>query len=168
VKGVDIAVGVAQRRPDVPFVFVESWELNPLRRARLKRRLPPNVRYRPPVADMREVYAETKIVLVPSRWAEAWGRVVSEAQLSGIPALASDRGGLPESVGPGGLLLDPDADLDGWTEALARMWDDEAEYVRLAALAEQHARRPEFEPRAIAAALLTELEGQAARGEIRP
>jgi glycosyltransferase involved in cell wall biosynthesis len=158
VKGVDIAVGVAQRRPDVPFVFVESWELNPVRRARLKRRLPPNVRFRTPVADMREVYAETKIVLVPSRWPEAWGRVVSEAQVSGIPALASDRGGLPESVGPGGRLLDPDVGLDRWAEALGRMWDDEAEYARLATLAEQHARRPEFEPRAIAATLLSELE----------
>jgi glycosyltransferase involved in cell wall biosynthesis len=84
--------------------------------------------------------------------------VVSEAQVSGIPALASNRGGLPESVGPGGLLLDPDGGLDRWTEALARMWDDEAEYARLAELAEQHARRPEFEPRAIAAALLSEFE----------
>jgi glycosyltransferase involved in cell wall biosynthesis len=157
VKGVDIAVGVARRRPDVPFAFVESWELNPLRRAVLKRRLPANVVLHAPTADMREVYAETKIVLVPSRWAEAWGRVVSEAQVSGIPALASDRGGLPESVGPGGALLDPDAGLDRWTEALARMWDDEAEYARLAKLAEQHARRPEFEHGAIAAALLSEL-----------
>jgi glycosyltransferase involved in cell wall biosynthesis len=104
------------------------------------------------------VYAETKIVLVPSRWAEAWGRVVSEAQVSGIPALASDRGGLPESVGSGGILVDPDAGLDRWTEALARLWDDEAEFASLAALAEQHARRPEFEPRAIAATLLSELE----------
>jgi glycosyltransferase involved in cell wall biosynthesis len=158
VKGVDIAAGVARRRPDVPFAFVESWELNPLRRAALRRRLPANVVLQAPTADMREVYAETKIVLVPSRWAEAWGRVVSEAHVSGIPALASDRGGLPESVGPGGVLVDPDAGLDRWTEALARMWDDEAEYARLAALAEQHARRREFEPQAIAAALLSELE----------
>lgn len=157
-KGVDLALGLARCRPDIPFAFVESWELNPLRRAALKRRLPSNAVLRAPVADMREVYADTKIVLVPSRWAEAWGRVVSEAQVSGIPALASDRGGLPESVGPGGRLLDPDAGLDRWTEALTRLWDDEAEYGRLAALAEQHARRPDFEPRAIAAALLSELE----------
>ena len=78
--------------------------------------------------------------------------------MSGIPALASDRGGSPESVGPGGILVDPDADLDRWTEVLGRMWDDEAEYTSLAELAERHARRAEFEPRAIAAALLSELE----------
>lgn len=157
-KGLDIALGLARRRPDIPFVFVESWELNPLRAAALKRRLPPNVRLRTPVADMREVYAEAKIVLVPSHWAEGWGRVVSEAQVSGIPALASDRGGLPESVGPGGLLLDAGAGLDRWTEALTRLWDDETEYARLAALSAEHAQRPEFEPRAMAAALMSELE----------
>lgn len=157
-KGLDLALGLARRRPDIPFVFVESWELNPLRRVALKRRLPPNVRLRAPVADMREVYADTKIVLVPSRLAEAWGRVVSEAQVSGIPALASDRGGLPESVGPGGVLVDPGAGVDRWAEVLARLWEDEAEYGQLASRAERHAQRPEFEPPAIAAAVLSELE----------
>ena len=163
VKGVDIALGLARRRLDVPFVFVESWELNPLRAAALKRRLPPNVLLRSPVPDMREVYAETKIVLVPSRWSEAWGRVVSEAQVSGIPALASARGGLPESVGPGGVLVDPNAGVDRWADALARLWDDEVEYERLARLAGEHALRPEFQPRTVAAELVAELQ-RVARG----
>src|SRR5262249_21620774 len=56
--------------------------------------------------DMRTVYCDTRILLVPSQWEdETWGRVVSEAQLSGIPVITSDRGGLPESVGPGGIVL---------------------------------------------------------------
>jgi glycosyltransferase involved in cell wall biosynthesis len=159
-KGVDIALGLARRRPDIPFVFVESWELNPLRRLVLRWRLraAPNASLCGPTPDMRAIYRDARIILVPSRLPEAWGRVVSEAQVSGIPALASDRGGLPESVGPGGVLVDPGAGLDRWEQALARLWDDEAEYARLAPLAEQHAQRPEFEPPAIAAALLSELE----------
>jgi glycosyltransferase involved in cell wall biosynthesis len=87
--------------------------------------------------------------------------VASEAQVSGIPVLASTRGGLPESVGPGGILVDPTASLDCWERALARMWDDDAEYERLAELARQHSRRPEFQPAAIIAQLLDVLRAVA-------
>jgi glycosyltransferase involved in cell wall biosynthesis len=158
-KGVDIALGLAARRPDIPFVFVESWQLHPLRRIILNRRTwaAPNITHRRPTDDMRSVYRDAKLVLVPSRSPEAWGRVVSEAQLSGIPILASNYGGLPESVGRGGILIDPAASLEQWERALARMWDDEAEYERLAELARQHARRPDFQPVAIIEQLLATL-----------
>ncbi|WP_413774393.1 glycosyltransferase [Marinobacter sp. AN1] len=73
--------------------------------------------------DMRKVYSKTRILIVPSQWREAWGRVVSEAHMSGIPVLASNIGGLPESVGPGGQLLDP-TDVEAWNSALRTMWND--------------------------------------------
>jgi glycosyltransferase involved in cell wall biosynthesis len=158
-KGLDIALGLAARRPDIPFVFVESWQLHPVRRLLLNRRLRRlrNVTHRPPTDDMRGIYREARLVLVPSRAREGWGRVTSEAQLSGIPALASRIGGLPEAVGPGGILVDPEAGLEPWARALARMWDDPEEYARLAALARQHSSRPDFQPAAIAQRLLAAL-----------
>jgi len=160
-KGVDVALGLATRRPDIPFMFVESWTIHPVRRIILnaRSRRSSNIAHRRPTDDMRSVYGEAKLLLVPSRSPEAWGRVVSEAQLSGIPALASLTGGLPESVGPGGILVDPAADLDHWERALARMWDDPAEYDRLAELAAQHARRPEFQPTAIIEQVLAVIGG---------
>ena len=118
VKGVEIAFALARRRPDIPFEFVESWELAAVsRRALLKEaaRLP-NVHLRKWGLDMKPVYLVAKLILAPSRWEEGWGRVVSEAQVSGIPALASRRGGLPEAVGPGGILVDPDAELTEWEQ----------------------------------------------------
>jgi glycosyltransferase involved in cell wall biosynthesis len=150
-KGLDVALALAARRPDIPFLFVESWPMHRLDRLVLHARMrrSPNITYRRPTADMRTVYRATKLLLVPSRWPEAWGRVVSEAQLSGIPALASLTGGLPESVGLGGVLIDPAADLDRWASALAAIWDDDLEYQRLADLARRHAGRPEFQPEAI-------------------
>ena len=63
---------------------------------------------------MAREYAQARILLVPSVWEEAWGRVVTEAQLSGIPVLASAIGGLPESVGPGGILVPPGSDVEVW------------------------------------------------------
>ena len=95
---------------------------------------------------MKAIYRRAKIVLVPSKWEEAWGRVVTEAQYSGIPIVASNRGGLPESVGPGGVLLDPDGPVDAWVEVLRRLWHDEAYYSDLSAHALAHSARPEIDP----------------------
>jgi glycosyltransferase involved in cell wall biosynthesis len=72
--------------------------------------------------------------------------VVTEAHCSGIPVLASRRGGLPESVGPGGLLIEHDAPLALWRDALSRMWDDHATYAALVTAAERYAMRPEIQP----------------------
>jgi glycosyltransferase involved in cell wall biosynthesis len=150
-KGVEIAFALAERRPDVPFLFVESWPLpDDVRQAHLRRAAClPNVEWSERVGDMRSVYARARIVLAPSLWEEAWGRIATEAQVSGIPVLASTRGGLPESVGPGGLLVDPDAPLEEWARALSRLWDDRATYARLSTAALEHARRPEIQPTAV-------------------
>ena len=37
------------------------------------------------------------VVLAPSLWLEAWGMVVTEAALRGLPTLVSNAGGLPEA-----------------------------------------------------------------------
>lgn len=159
-KGVRTALALAARRSDVPFLFQESWWIDPVSRFLLTRRIRslPNVTLRRWSVDVRTPYQEAKIVLVPSRCPEAWGRVVSEAQVSGIPALASAYGGLPESVGDGGILVDPTADLKQWENGLARLWDDSAEYNRLAEFAKRHARRADFQPRVLATRFLAEVD----------
>ena len=155
-KGLEIALALARRRPDIPFTFVECWPLGPESQFKLKHQVKSleNVVLRNSTNDMREIYCETKIMLAPSLWFEGWGRVVSEAQVSGIPALVSNVGGLPEAVGPGGLLVAPDATIDEWQRALSQMWDDLETYERLVALAYQHARRSEFRPDALLQRLL--------------
>lgn len=151
-KGLEIALQLAERRPDIPFVFVESWPVRPISRLlrHFRLRKLDNVVLRNSARDVRDVYRDAKIALVPSVCPEAWGRVVSEAQVSGIPILASDIGGLPESVGPGGMLVSPEASGDEWVRALSAMWDDTEAYDRLVSQVQQHAIRPEFEPAALA------------------
>jgi len=156
VKGVDIAFALARRRPDIPFEFVESWELpSATRRALLEETASqPNVHCRRWGLDMKPVYLLAKLILAPSRWEEGWGRVISEAQVSGIPALASGRGGLPEAVGPGGILIDADAPLAQWEEALARLWDDSSLYRSYSDAAAAHSRRAEFQEDAVTSAFI--------------
>jgi glycosyltransferase involved in cell wall biosynthesis len=160
-KGFDIAKEVARRCPDIKFLFVESWTLQKKDRARIKTELAslPNVRYRRRASDMKRVYAQTKIVLMPSRWDEAWGRVASEAQFSGIPVVASNKGGLPESVGTGGILLDPDGPIEPWVQTIRRLWDDESHYADLSAAALSYTRRPEIDPSLQSSMLLHLMEG---------
>jgi len=91
---------------------------------------------------MKDIYRDTRILLVPSQWEEAFGRVAAEAHFSGIPVVASNRGGLPESVGSGGLLLDPEAPAQVWSDAIRRLWNDEAYWTTVSQAAIAHANRP--------------------------
>ncbi len=148
VKGVEIALALAAARPDIPFDFVEAWPLSEAEFAQLEQRCGAlgNVTLRRALSDMRALYGRAKLLLVPSLWEEAWARVVVEAQVSGIPALASRRGGLPENVGAGGIVVDAEAGLAPWRAALSRLWDDDAAYAACAEAARAEGRRPERDP----------------------
>jgi glycosyltransferase involved in cell wall biosynthesis len=88
------------------------------------------------------VYRKTRVLLVPSQWeAETWGRVVSEAQFSGIPCVTSDRGGLPEAVGPGGIVLGFDSPAERWIAAIKKLWNDSRFYQEKAVAARAHSER---------------------------
>lgn len=104
---------------------------------------------------MRIHYRNTRLVLVPSIWQEAWARVVTEAQVSGIPALASNRGGLPESVGPGGVLVEPEGEMCAWLDALVRLWDDQNYYERLSRAALEFSQRDQIQPDLVLGKLLS-------------
>jgi glycosyltransferase involved in cell wall biosynthesis len=130
-KGLELALAVAAQCPEIPFRFVKAWPLSPAQSIRLKRRIARlrNVELLERRSDMRSIYAETRVLLVPSRPGhETWGRVASEAQFSGIPVLASDVGGLPEAVGPGGTIMSIDASPRAWATALKCLWTDREYY----------------------------------------
>lgn len=147
-KGLELVLQLAELCPELTFHFVESWPVHPLVRARLwwRTRSLPNVKLSRPSLDMRVVYAQTRVLLVPSQVPEAWGRVVSEAQHSLIPCLASAIGGLPESVGKAGVLLDPKAPPTRWAAELRRFFDDEDHYSHLSEQARLRALDPNFQP----------------------
>ncbi|GLI62834.1 hypothetical protein VaNZ11_005397 [Volvox africanus] len=50
-----------------------------------------------PQPDVSRVLAGCVAVLAPSLWLEAWGMVVTEALLRGLPVIVSNLGGLPEA-----------------------------------------------------------------------
>lgn len=56
--------------------------------------------------ELMDFYRHAAVTLVPSRY-EPFGIVALEAIACGSPVVASNTGGLPEAVGPCGLLADP-------------------------------------------------------------
>ena len=142
-KGYDLFLALAKARPAYKFILVPGW---PLPEAKLQQVIAevsrlPNVDHVKSQSDMRVVYARTKVLLAPSQIEEGYGRVATEAQFSGIPVLGSDRGGLPEAIGPGGVMLPADAPMGEWLAALDRLMLDPAHYADKSAAARSHASR---------------------------
>jgi glycosyltransferase involved in cell wall biosynthesis len=153
-KGFDTFLRIAALLPEERFLVVESWPLNDALPEVLAALAPlPNVRFLPRLADVREAYRQGRLLLVPSKLEEAAGRVVLEAQWCGIPALVSERGGLPEMVGDGGLVIADYLDPEAWAEAI-RGLRDPARRARLSQAARDNAAREEFSPDHIAERLL--------------
>ena len=120
-KGVAIFAKLAQvcqkEMPEVKFLTVNMREhfkdaLTKLHEKNDPHRFPytlqdfPNVFMLDPQKDMRLVYAVTSVLVVPSLWFEAWGRVATEAIYNNIPVMCSKSGGLTEACAGGGLSLD--------------------------------------------------------------
>ncbi len=147
-KGVDIALKVVKSCPEIPFVFVKAWSLSSEDEDSLKTHAArlDNLTVREPTSNMRSVYGEARILLAPSRWEEAFGRVAAEAHLSGIPVVGSDRGGLPEAIGPGGSIHSLDAPIEEWSDAVRALWSDEGHYQAVSAAALRYSERDEMKP----------------------
>jgi glycosyltransferase involved in cell wall biosynthesis len=165
IKGGAIAVAMAEQCPDIPFQFVEAWNGSDREVAKLKAHAKSlnNVEWLPVQKNIRHIYEQTRLILAPSQCPETWGRVVTEAQFLGIPTIASNMGALPETVGPGGIVVDAAADIAQWTQALRNLWDDDVAYRRYSDAALNYAQRAEISPTQIAAQFIDVLETLIAR-----
>jgi glycosyltransferase involved in cell wall biosynthesis len=149
-KGLDIAIEIARCLPQERFLFVKGkWgsysarEIEAFIKPIYKL---PNVEVWNPQSDMRQVYAVTDILLVPSQFEETFGRVIVEAQVNGIPVVAANVGGISYTLGQGGILVEPKDNAQGYVEALLQLRTDDNLYRQLSALALENSQRPEFEP----------------------
>ena len=143
-KGLQIASKIASLLPDIPFHYVKAWSFDHDRASDLQAAIRgvKNVTVQRSQRKMNNVYGSAKIVIAPSKWEEAWGRIASEAQEFGIPVVSSNIGGLAEAVGPGGILIDPKAPIETWVQAVKSLWNDKYLYSELSTKAHEHAARP--------------------------
>jgi hypothetical protein len=132
-KGPGVAIQIAKSRPNVPFIFVESWTQDAAHTQILRERVRavPNITLLPNQPGLTHIMPKVKLLLMPSRSQEAWGRTATEAQICGIPVLGSSRGNLPATIGPGGITLDPDEPIARWLAAFDRIMNDPALFEEL-------------------------------------
>ena len=145
-KGLATAVEVAARLPQRQFVFAESYHLSGAERKELDGQLTklPNVSFRPRSPNLKDLYRETALLLMPSQVQEAFGRVVIEACANGIPVVAARIGGIPEAMGEAGALLGASDPPERWAETIEEILSDPELYSRLSASALANAERDEF------------------------
>jgi len=168
-KGISIFLALAKQCPEIEFAAVPTWGTTAADLAALHRI--PNITVLPPFDDFDDFLRQTRVMLVPSLWAEARSRVILEAMSRGIPVLASDVGGLAEAkLGVDYLLpvnpirgfhntvdelmvpkIDvPSQDVSLWKTVLIRLLTDHEHYRQLAdesrraALA--YSKKPERRP----------------------
>jgi glycosyl transferase family 1 len=130
-KGGDLVRQLARLLPERQLTVVEGWWDTAEQFAGL-----PNVTYLRRTHAMDDLYARHRLLLVPSTVPDAFPRVVIEAGLAGTPTFGALRGGIPEAVGAGGLLLPP-GEPGTWAQAIRSL--DPGRLARLGRDARLHA-----------------------------
>jgi Glycosyl transferases group 1/Glycosyltransferase Family 4 len=95
IKGISIFTALAARCPEYGFGALPGWGTTAGDYAQLAARA--NIRMLPNCRSIAEFLRRTRVLLMPSLWYEGFGLTVMEAMLHGIPAIASNAGGLVEA-----------------------------------------------------------------------
>ena len=146
-KGIETFLEIARQTPEIRYRLLESWTLGTQMMQWLQQNLQqlPNVAFSRRVANMSQVYRQASLLLVPSIWKEGFGMVAIEAQCHGIPVIASERGGLPESVGPGGILIRDFLDPGKWAEEIRSLLRSPDHYQHLSEATRDSVYRSDFQ-----------------------
>ncbi len=152
VKGISIFLELARRMPHLRFAAIPTWGTLAAEIAEMEAE--PNITLLPQVDNIDGLLKLTKVMLVPSVWAEARSRIVLEAMSRGVPVVGSDVGGLHEAkLGVPYLVrvnpiakykpsVDasmvpvaevPPQDVDPWQRILERLTTDRAHWEEIAA-----------------------------------
>jgi glycosyltransferase involved in cell wall biosynthesis len=126
-KGIDVTLKVAEKMPEEEFLIVGRLQDEEIEE---KMEQMENVEYGGYYEDMRDVYRQTKIALVPSRVRETYGRIPAESAVSGIPAVSSTRGGLNEPM-PTEELMVEGHNPDEYVKKIEKIEEDYEKYSEM-------------------------------------
>jgi len=120
-KGGQILIDIAKAAPEIKFLGVRGSYWKQIEDPTVK-----NIRYMNNTPRIKDVYAITKILIMPSK-DETWGRTVVEAMSSGIPVIVSPTPGLRECCEDSALFVER-TDIDEWVRLIRRLVNDKAFY----------------------------------------
>ncbi len=149
-KGVSVLIEVARSLPKEKFCVIKSnWSFTSysddnIHLAQLKKL--PNVQILDLQQNMATVYQSAKILFLPSQFLETFSRSILEAHMNSIPVVASRRGGIPYTLGRGGVLVDNIAGIEDYVQSLTKLCTDKTYYDQLSKWAYENSLRAEFDP----------------------
>ena len=138
-KGGNVFIEIAKRMPDIKFLGVKGGYDGQIMNKNVS-----NITYLPNTAFIKDMYAKTDILLIPSK-EESWGRVAVEAMSSGIPVIANPTPGLVESCGEAGIFCKRN-DIDSWVREIRRLKTDSEYYKTKSDLCLMRAKELDPEP----------------------
>ncbi|MGF1760320.1 glycosyltransferase family 4 protein [Photobacterium sagamiensis] len=115
VKGIDTFLKIANLMPREQFRVVGR---------NLQKKQQGNILFHPFFRDVADMYSTSKLLLVPSIWQEAFGKVSVEAASHGIPVIVSNRGGLPETVCSNELIVQDYLNPLSWQSRINKILKD--------------------------------------------
>lgn len=137
-KGGLILIEIAKACPEIQFQGVIGGYDK-----QMKAKLP-NLRYLPHTDKIKDVYRDTKILIMPSR-IETWGRTAVEAMSSGIPVVASPTPGLQECCGDAAIFIDR-YNIEEWVSTIRKLTNDREFYNRQSFKSAERSRALDPEP----------------------
>ena len=120
-KGGQILIDIAKVTPEVQFLGVRGSYWSQIEDATVT-----NITYIDNTPKIKDVYAQTKILIMPSK-EETWGRTAVEAMSSGIPVIAHPTPGLKECCKDAALFVDRN-DIQEWSRLISRLCNDKSFY----------------------------------------
>lgn len=119
-KGGEIFLELLKKLPQIPFLGVRyephSEELD----EEIKRNLTGESKIIEFTPGMKDIYADTKILLVPSIVDETFCRVANEGLMNGIPMITTGAGAIRDMLGDSALYLGEDPQL--WVDAVRSLY----------------------------------------------
>ena len=132
-----------ERLVDVPFILIgnKGWMYEDVFAAIEDLNLQGKVRNLTGIRDeeLAHFYHAAGVLVTPSHY-EGFGLPALEAQHCGCPVVVSNRGSLPEIVGDGGVILDPE-DIRSWIDTLALVLNDKDMQKNMIQIGKAQARK---------------------------
>lgn len=130
-KGGSLLLEMLSQCPEIPFLAVKTEDGSSALDVALQKT---HCRLMDHVEDVRKIYDQTRVLLVPSLVDETFGRVMVEAMINGIPMLTTGAGHLRTFLRDAPdleWLVIPTHTVDAWVCALNRLLRDPVEYERV-------------------------------------
>ena len=100
---------------------------------RISHTTPDNLEYMGDQINMKDFYEKISLLVVPSLTYEGYSRVIIEAASNGIPVISNNTGGIPESMGNSGILIDTKSSdnemVNKYKSAIEKILNNEKVYL---------------------------------------